>query len=494
MIIQMTGMSGAGKSTLAAQVKVDLEAVGYRVAVLDGDVYRQTLCSDLGYCRADRLENIKRLGRFAQAMAPDFDVVIIAAINPYEEGRMHLKEAYKAKLLFVDCALDILVQRDTKGLYKRALLDPQDPAYIPAFTGISDPFEQPTQADLVLDTGQLSVLECAANALEWLRHDLEKTDMDKSFQDFLAKLKEEAFLQGDRKDSSPEFLQKAKLFRGLFELNNQELYRFIFSEYRDAPHFEAWLRDRMGVMEFDRAKEDFLRIDLDNRLTAGGYVNQVLTADQLDAWHKEGYLLVPQVVDEGDCDRVSAEICVQLGVDLEDSLTWCPANPKWQGILLFSAKNEAEEAIRHNPTIKAVFEDLYRHKELMSMRAPLGYMPPIATGYPFRGSPLHWDMDMQIGPRYHIQGMVYLHDVAPEGGAFSLIPKMHLQFEDLIKQYGDMHQAAEALRSQQMELKIAGKKGDLLLWIETMPHAATPNNSDKPRFVQYITFEQLMLS
>lgn len=494
IVIQMTGMSGAGKTTLATQVKIKLEAEGFKVAVVDGDVYRQTLCSDLGFSKEDRLENLKRLGRFAHAMAPDFDVVLLAAINPYEEARKELKEAYNAQLLFLDCALDVLVQRDTKGLYKRALLAPSDPDYIPAFTGISDPFERPVDPVLILDTALQTIEECVDRVIEYLRHDLTKNSEEKTFQNFLAKIKEQAFLFGDKKDNTRDYQHKTKIFRGLFELNNQELYQFIFGECRDSVHFEYWLKSRMDETAFDEAKQTFLTIDTMGSKQSEAYAYQLLNEDQIDFWKNEGFLVIPQLVEAADCDQVRMEICTQLGVDPEDKNTWCPSVANWQGILLFSAKSEAEEAIRHNPTIRAVFEDLYRQKDLLSMRSPLGYMPPLSTGYPFRGSPLHWDIDMEIGPRYHIQGMVYLHDVEEEGGAFSLIPKMHHQFQSLIREHGGMHEAAEVLREQHKEVKIAGKKGDLILWVETMPHAATSNESDKPRFVQYITYEQFRLT
>lgn len=494
IIIQMTGMSGAGKTTLAAEVKTNLEAEGYKVAIVDGDVYRQTLCSDLGFSKEDRLENIKRLGRFAFAMAPDFDLVLLAAINPYEEARQALREEYNAKLMFLDCSLKELVQRDTKGIYRRALLDPRDADYIPAFTGISDPFEQPVNADLVMDTGRQTVKECVNIIVEYLQKDLVKNCEDKKFQDFLTKLKEQAFLFGGKKDNSRDYVHKTKLFRGLFELNNQELYQFIFGECRDSLHFEDWLKNRLGEDAFDETKQIFLNIETANSKLSEAYRYQVLTADQLDFWKNEGFLVIPQVVDAVDCDWVRMEICRQLGVDLKDSSTWCPSVANWQGILLFSAKSEAEEVIRQNSTIRAVFEDLYRQKDIFSMRSPLGYMPPLSTGYPFKGSPLHWDIDTEIGPCYHIQGMVYLHDIDEEGGAFSLIPKMHHQFQSLIQEHGGMHEAAEMLRTQNKDLKITGKKGDLILWIETMPHAATPNESDKPRFVQYITYEQFRLT
>ncbi|WP_316805485.1 adenylyl-sulfate kinase [Pedobacter nototheniae] len=159
VILQFTGLSGAGKSTLAMQVLLELSNLGYRVKIIDGDVYRQTLCKDLGFSKADRIENICRLGNLANELSPQFDVIIIAAINPYEEARTQLKQRYNAALIFVHCELSVLRIRDTKGLYKRADLPNGNEQKIYSLTGVNDIFERPLNADLTLDTTQSFISE-----------------------------------------------------------------------------------------------------------------------------------------------------------------------------------------------------------------------------------------------------------------------------------------------------------------------------------------------
>lgn len=159
VILQFTGLSGAGKSTLAGKLMEELSQLGYRVKTIDGDVYRQTLCKDLGFSKADRIENISRLGKLANDLSIEYDLIVIAAINPYEEARAHLKKKYAAKLIYVSCELPVLRVRDTKGLYKRADLPNGDEQKIYNLTGVNDVFETPLNPDLILDTAQFSVAE-----------------------------------------------------------------------------------------------------------------------------------------------------------------------------------------------------------------------------------------------------------------------------------------------------------------------------------------------
>lgn len=150
----MTGLSGAGKSTLAENVRVSLQQLGHQVEVIDGDVYRRTVCRDLGFTRADRLENIRRLGEIGWGAVLQKKIAILAAINPYEEGRSNLRRQYGAvKTVWIDCPLDILEKRDTKGLYRRAHLPSGHPEKVNNLTGVNDPFDTPGHYDLKIDTG-----------------------------------------------------------------------------------------------------------------------------------------------------------------------------------------------------------------------------------------------------------------------------------------------------------------------------------------------------
>ena len=153
MIVQFTGLSGAGKTSIAEKLQQLLEANGIAAAVIDGDKYRQTICKGLGFSKADRCENIRRLGKVAHSFSERGVIAIISAINPYEEVRQELKEMYNAKTVWINCDLKVLMERDTKGLYKRALLPDGHPEKIYNLTGVNDTYEAPTDADLVIDTG-----------------------------------------------------------------------------------------------------------------------------------------------------------------------------------------------------------------------------------------------------------------------------------------------------------------------------------------------------
>jgi adenylylsulfate kinase len=153
LLIQMTGLSGAGKSSIAKIAQQTLTGLGYKVELMDGDDYRRHLCHDLGFSKGDRLENIRRLGFVGLTLSKHGIISILAAINPYEEARAKLQSAsILVKTVFIDCPISVAIQRDTKGLYRKALLPKDHPDHLMHFTGISDPYEIPKEPDLVIET------------------------------------------------------------------------------------------------------------------------------------------------------------------------------------------------------------------------------------------------------------------------------------------------------------------------------------------------------
>jgi adenylylsulfate kinase len=158
IFIQMTGMSGAGKSTMTFKAASILREMGHNVEVIDGDEYRMGLCSDLGFSKQDRNTNIRRLSFVGKVLSRNDVICIMSAINPYDDVRKEVKEDNNScKTVFVKCDLNTLIERDPKGLYRRALLPESDPEHIPNFTGVSDPFEDPNDADLTIETGLESI-------------------------------------------------------------------------------------------------------------------------------------------------------------------------------------------------------------------------------------------------------------------------------------------------------------------------------------------------
>lgn len=153
MIIQLCGLSGSGKTTIASKTKELLENAGITIEIIDGDEYRKELCADLGFSREDRNKNIRRLAFVAGKLSEHSILSIICAINPYENVRQEVVAKYKhVKTVFIDCDMLTLIQRDTKGFYKKSQLPDGDPDKMNNLTGVNDPFEPPENADLVIHT------------------------------------------------------------------------------------------------------------------------------------------------------------------------------------------------------------------------------------------------------------------------------------------------------------------------------------------------------
>ncbi|MGY1618805.1 adenylyl-sulfate kinase [Geodermatophilus sp. SYSU D00691] len=157
----LTGLSGAGKSTIADALVADLEADGVPVTVLDGDVVRTHLSSELTFSREHRDLNIRRIGFVAGEVVKHGGTVVVAAIAPFEEARAHaralVEEHGRFLLVHVSTPLEVVEQRDVKGLYAKARA-----GEIPQFTGISDPYEVPTRAELTIDTSVTPLEESVA--------------------------------------------------------------------------------------------------------------------------------------------------------------------------------------------------------------------------------------------------------------------------------------------------------------------------------------------
>jgi adenylyl-sulfate kinase len=161
-----TGLSGAGKTTLARLVETELIARGYKVEVLDGDVIRTNLSKGLGFSKEDRDTNIRRIGFVCNLLTRNDVVAIAAAISPYREVRDELRRDIGAFVeVYVRCPIDVLAERDVKGLYKKALA-----GEIKNFTGVDDPYESPLAAEVIVETDTETPKESAARIISTLEN------------------------------------------------------------------------------------------------------------------------------------------------------------------------------------------------------------------------------------------------------------------------------------------------------------------------------------
>ncbi len=165
-LLWFTGLSGSGKSTIAQVLDMDLNEKNKHTYVLDGDNLRHGLNKDLGFREQERKENIRRVGEVAKLFVDSGLITITAFISPFIEDRLLVRNLLKDKSfieIYTKCSLDICKKRDPKGLYKKALAGEID-----NFTGISHPYEEPKNPEIILETDKKSIEDCTKQVLDYL--------------------------------------------------------------------------------------------------------------------------------------------------------------------------------------------------------------------------------------------------------------------------------------------------------------------------------------
>jgi adenylylsulfate kinase len=162
--VWFTGLSGAGKSTLAELLVRELRRRGHRVELLDGDVVRTNLSKGLGFSKEDRDTNILRIGFVAHLLSRNGVAVVVSAISPYKEIRNRVREQIGDFVeVFCDAPLEFLIERDVKGLYRKALA-----GEIKEFTGVSDPYERPDDPEVTVHSDRETIEESFRRVLDAL--------------------------------------------------------------------------------------------------------------------------------------------------------------------------------------------------------------------------------------------------------------------------------------------------------------------------------------
>jgi adenylylsulfate kinase len=160
-----TGLSGAGKTTISKLIEAELRQRRQRLEILDGDVVRENLSKGLGFSKEDRDTNIRRIAFVADLLSRNGVPVITAAISPYTETRREARELMGERFVevWVKASVEICAERDVKGLYEKAFS-----GEIKEFTGVSDPYQDPEHAEIIVDTEAQEPEESAAQIIAYL--------------------------------------------------------------------------------------------------------------------------------------------------------------------------------------------------------------------------------------------------------------------------------------------------------------------------------------
>jgi adenylylsulfate kinase len=166
-VVWFTGLSGSGKSTLAHAVEERLYEMACRTFVFDGDNVRHGLCGNLGFSENDRKENIRRIGEMTKLFAEAGVIALTAFISPFRADRRRVRQMLRPGdfiEVYCRCPLEVCESRDVKGIYRRARA-----GEIHDFTGISSPYEEPENPELVIDTGSMPLDQCVDQVIDFLR-------------------------------------------------------------------------------------------------------------------------------------------------------------------------------------------------------------------------------------------------------------------------------------------------------------------------------------
>lgn len=278
------------------------------------------------------------------------------------------------------------------------------------------------------------------------------------------------------------------LLAGL-RLNVLETLRYLHHQKPTYEQFEAWVWSRNGS-DLDDVLLDRLRRALAGEAVGAevGDLDRVegLSPDDLAHWDEHGYVILRNAIDADAAERAEAAIYDFLGMQRDDPASWYReslGHSIWVPLL----RHPALVANRRASRIHKAHAQLWGRDDLWVTIDQVGFNPPERPNWPFPGPHLHWDTTLAEPHCLELQGILYLADVAEDQGAFSCVPGFHRTLKEWLRSVpvgANLHDHAR--RSLTMK-PIAARRGDMIIWHHLLPHGSSPNRSQRPRVVQYMS-------
>lgn len=281
-------------------------------------------------------------------------------------------------------------------------------------------------------------------------------------------------------------LDKTLLFTLGLGLEQTTLYLYQQAPAFDA--FEQWIVETAGEPAAEKVGR-FNKVIIDK---AGGMlrtVPNVLSAEDLAFWDENGYLIIRNAVSKEDCDKTIEIICNYIGIERADRDTWYNQHPARQGIMVQLFQDPLLDKNRDSEKVRKAYEQLWNRTDLWVSADRVGFNPPETGDWKFPGPRLHWDTQLTFPFPFGLQGILYLADTAQNQGAFCCVPGFQNRLEDW---YKSLPEGTNPYTQDLYTLgciPIAANAGDFIIWHHALPHGSSTNTSDKPRFVQYFTYD-----
>ncbi|WP_201314597.1 phytanoyl-CoA dioxygenase family protein [Dyella sp. EPa41] len=272
-------------------------------------------------------------------------------------------------------------------------------------------------------------------------------------------------------------------------LNVLETLRYLHQERPSHEQFEAWVGERNGG-GLTEASLSRLRRALAGEAVGAevGNLDHVegLSAEDLAHWDEHGYVILRNAISPEAAELAETAIYDFLGMSRDDPASWYRTSlghSIWVPLL----RHPALVANRHAPRIHKAHAQLWGREDLWVTIDQGGFNPPESEGWRFPGPHLHWDATLAEPHCLELQGILYLADVAENQGAFSCVPGFHRTLKQWLKSVPAGQSIHEHARRTLTMKPIAAKRGDMIIWHHLLPHGSSPNRSNRPRVVQYMS-------
>lgn len=230
----------------------------------------------------------------------------------------------------------------------------------------------------------------------------------------------------------------------------------------------------------------------DTTNSPNGAIPSPLNKEQLSFWQQNGYLVIPKVLTDKECQALLEEICNHMQLSLTEPDSWYQHSTQQYQIMVQFFDSPAQERIRHKQNIKDIFAQLWQNNELTPSYDRISFNPPETSSWKFPGPHLHWDIKAFEAPLpFATQGLIYLTDTSEDQGAFCCVPGFHKEFDTWVQQLPEGKDPQQQNWQEFNVTPIAAEAGDLIIWHHALPHGSSPNRASAPRIVQYLNMSPL---